>query len=171
MRAALAVALLLVAGCSAAPIDAPAPSGALQPSRCHANAGLPDPTCTPGAANPAVTQATIGQTICVRGWTATVRPPLAYTAALKNRQKIEYGETAIPNAGLEEDHLIPLELGGAPRDPRNLWPEPRTGYVAAGRAAGDKDRVENALRVEVCAGRLMLAEAQRQIAADWKAGR
>jgi hypothetical protein len=23
----------------------------------------------------------------------------------------------------EEDHLISLELGGAPRDPKNLWPQ------------------------------------------------
>jgi hypothetical protein len=26
----------------------------------------------------------------------------------------------------EEDHFIPLELGGAPRNPKNLWPEPRS---------------------------------------------
>ncbi|MBV8598859.1 MAG: hypothetical protein JO017_08565, partial [Actinobacteria bacterium] len=36
---------------------------------------LASPTLTPGATNPDVTQATIGSTICVRGWTATVRPP------------------------------------------------------------------------------------------------
>jgi hypothetical protein len=41
---------------------------------------LPDPTKTPGALNPAVTQATIGSIICVRGWTRTIRPPQQYTS-------------------------------------------------------------------------------------------
>ena len=44
-----------------------------------AQSALPDPTRTPGALNPEVTQATIGATICVRGWTQTVRPPQQYT--------------------------------------------------------------------------------------------
>jgi hypothetical protein len=35
---------------------------------------VPDLTPPPGALNPAVTQATISQTICMRGWTRTVRP-------------------------------------------------------------------------------------------------
>ena len=47
-----------------------------------AQSALPDPARTPGALNPEVTQATIGATICVRGWTQTVRPPQAYTRAL-----------------------------------------------------------------------------------------
>ena len=36
---------------------------------------LPDPVCTPGAADPAVTQDNIDSTICTSGYTATVRPP------------------------------------------------------------------------------------------------
>jgi hypothetical protein len=36
---------------------------------------------------------------------------------------ILYGETGSP-ADYEEDHFIPLELGGAPRNAKNLWPEP-----------------------------------------------
>ncbi len=51
-----------------------------------AQSALPDPAKTPGALNPEVTQATIGTTICVRGWTQTVRPPQAYTLALKRQQ-------------------------------------------------------------------------------------
>src|SRR3712207_3940055 len=46
---------------------------------------------TPGALNPDVTQATIGSTICVRGWTRTIRPPSSYTSALKVEQLAEYG--------------------------------------------------------------------------------
>src|SRR5205085_7286867 len=86
---------------------------------------LPDASITPGAFNAAVRQATIRRTICVRGWTRTVRPPVAYTNALKLAQMRVYGETGLPS-GYEEDHLIPLELGGAPRKSLNLWPEPHS---------------------------------------------
>jgi hypothetical protein len=115
----------------------------------HAN-----PTRTPGVLNAEVTQATIGATICTRGWTATVRPPTSYTSALKMRQMVEYGEAGSPT-GYQEDHLISLELGGDPTDPRNLWPEP---YPRASQV----DRVENELNAQVCAGGLSLAEAQRR---------
>lgn len=40
---------------------------------------LPDPQLTPGVTNPDVTQATIDKTICVPGWTKTIRPPASYT--------------------------------------------------------------------------------------------
>ena len=66
----------------------------------------------------------------------------------------------------EEDHLIPLELGGAPRDPQNLWPEPR--YEAGGYTASDKDTVENRLEREVCADDLTLADACWWIVNDWR---
>ena len=36
----------------------------------------------------------------------------------------EYGETG-STSDYQEDHFISLELGGAPRDARNLWPEPQ----------------------------------------------
>src|SRR2546429_8442896 len=78
---------------------------------------------TPGVLNPDVTQETIGSTICVRGWTKTVRPPTSYTNELKLRQLREYGQTRPPSA-YQEDHFVSLELGGDPTDPRNLWPEP-----------------------------------------------
>jgi hypothetical protein len=129
---------------------------------------LPDPSCQPGAVNPDVTQETIGSTICVPRWTSTVRPPTSYTNALKVRQIGEYGYADTRTADYEEDHLVPLELGGAPHDPRNLWPEPR--YEAGGRTAGDKDSVENALRKKVCAGVLTLAAARDIMATDWRQG-
>jgi hypothetical protein len=109
-------------------------------------------TRTPGALNPDVTQATITRTICVHGWTRTVRPPVSYTNALKDRQLREYGLRG-PLSHYQEDHLISLELGGAPVDPRNLWPEPYP------RAAG-VDRIENELNRRVCDGSLSLAAAQ-----------
>lgn len=47
--------------------------------------GNPPAALVPGAVNPAVTQANIQRTICVPGWTRTVRPPVPYTNALKIR--------------------------------------------------------------------------------------
>ena len=113
---------------------------------------LASPTLTPGSLNPAVTQATIRSTICVRGWTATVRPASGYTSALKVEQMPKYGESG-PPSGYQEDHLISLELGGNPTDPANLWPEPYP-------RAAEVDKIENALNAEVCSGRLSLAAAQ-----------
>ena len=52
----------------------------------HAQPSLPDPSRTPGALNPAVTQGNIGRTICVRGWTRSVRPPERFTYRLKRAQ-------------------------------------------------------------------------------------
>jgi hypothetical protein len=63
--------------------------------------------------------------------------------------------------------LIPLVLGGAPYDARNLWPEP---WVSAdGWRADRKDELETVLARLVCAGRMLLADAQRMIATDWTA--
>lgn len=115
---------------------------------------LPSPTLTPGVTNPDVTQANIHSTICVRGWTKTVRPPQSYTSALKAQQLAEYQLRGPPSA-YQEDHLISLELGGDPTDPRNLWPEP---YPRAAQV----DRIENELRAKVCSGELSLAQAQRE---------
>jgi hypothetical protein len=112
-------------------------------------------TRTPGVLNPDVHQETIGQTICVSGWTRTIRPSTAYTSELKAEQMREYGVGGSPS-GYQEDHLISLELGGHPTDRRNLWPEPRPRAEAV-------DRIENQLHEQVCSGELMLAEAQRKI--------
>ncbi|HWE81925.1 MAG TPA: hypothetical protein VG265_09765 [Gaiellaceae bacterium] len=114
---------------------------------------LANPTLTPGSLNPAVTQATIGSTVCVAGWTKTVRPPVDYTNALKLKQMSEYDESGSPS-DYQEDHLISLELGGNPTDPKNLWPEP---YPRASQV----DQVENELNAKVCSGKLTLAEGQR----------
>jgi hypothetical protein len=123
-------------------------------SQATAPGVVADPVRTPGVLNPDVTQATIDSTICVHGWTATIRPPVDYTNELKQRQMRAYGETGSPS-GYQEDHLISLELGGDPIDPRNLWPEPYP-------RAADVDRTENELNAEVCGGKLTLAQAQRK---------
>ncbi|MFF2808267.1 hypothetical protein ACFVT2_14065 [Streptomyces sp. NPDC058000] len=124
---------------------------------------LPDQVCTPGAFNPDVTQSTIDSTICVPGWTKTVRPPVSYTTPLKIKQIGQYGYSDTNTADYEEDHLVPLELGGAPRDPKNLWPEPRYGD----QPAASKDSVENKLKTAVCNGDVALDDARNAIATDW----
>jgi hypothetical protein len=133
------------------------------PGACHAIGSSlysrPDPSCTPGALNPAVTQGTIDRTICVSGWTETVRPPESVTEQEKAASMAAYGDTGSMGA-YEYDHFVPLELGGATNDPRNLWSEP-------GATPNPKDGVENELRREVCAGRLRLAQAQRAIVTNW----
>src|ERR1035437_3746664 len=131
--------------------------------------GEPDPALTPGALNPAVTQATIGSTICVSGWTATIRPSSSYTTRLKIAQIVAYGYSDTSTSAYEEDHLISLELGGAPSDPRNLWPEPYTMSLADGRPTGarTKDTFESKLKKDVCAGTISLAEAQADIGVYW----
>jgi hypothetical protein len=122
--------------------------------KSHTQALLADPVRTPGVLNPDVTQSTIGSTICVQGWTRTVRPPTDYTNVLKLRQMRAYGETGSPSE-YQEDHLVSLELGGHPTDPRNLWPEP---YPRAAQV----DVIENELNDQVCSGSLTLAEAQNK---------
>jgi hypothetical protein len=120
----------------------------------HAARVTADWTRTPGVLNPDVRQGTIAQTICSQGWTRTVRPPAEYTSDLKLRQMREYGLSGSPE-GFQEDHLISLELGGNPTDPRNLWPEPRP-------RAEQVDKVENELNHLVCSGKITLAEGQRR---------
>jgi hypothetical protein len=131
--------------------------------------GLPNPELTPGAVNPAVTPETIDRTICKVGWTATVRPPSSYTSALKLAQILQYGYADRNPSHYQEDHLVPLELGGAPRDPRNLWPQPNVATLPDGTSIGAdaKDGLEDELKRRVCARTLELSDAQRMIAGDW----
>ena len=127
---------------------------------------LPDPSCTPGVLNPDVTQDTIDSTICVSGWTSTIRPSTSYTNQLKAQGIIDYGYSDTTMADYEEDHFVPLELGGSPTDPGNLWPEPRyddgSGYTAS-----NKDSVENKLKTAVCNGTVTLADAQNALMTNW----
>jgi Protein of unknown function (DUF3761) len=130
-----------------------------------AGAVLPNSARTPGATNPSVTQASIGRTICVTGWTSTIRPSSSVTTALKVAQlasRYAYkGDTT--TGDYEEDHLISLELGGAPSAEANLWPEP----YGSPEGARVKDVVENKLHTLVCGGTITLATAQRAIARNW----
>jgi hypothetical protein len=136
---------------------------------CHAvGSGLysmPDPRCTPGALNPAVTQRTIASTICKSGWTSTVRPPESVTEPEKLASIRAYGDSGAISS-YEYDHQVPLELGGALNDPRNLWPEPDYA-MQSGFYLNPKDHLERALNRLVCAGKMPLSKAQKAIASEW----
>ena len=147
MRVSLVELVLLALAAAVAVTALPRFSGGTSRSAVPARWDL-----TPGALNAGVTQATVAATICKRGWTRTIRPPTEYTNALKLRQMRLYREHGPPSA-YQEDHLISLELGGDPTDPRNLWPEPYP-------RASDVDRIENDLNHRVCTGSLTLPEAQ-----------
>ncbi len=127
--------------------------------RARDDGRLPDRHCTPGAIDPAVTQADIQATICVSGYTEKVRPPESQTGKFKFTGAYPaYHMTAGTESEL--DHLVPLELGGA-NDAANLWPE-------AGSVPNPKDSVERALNRAVCDDRIPLSRAQRAIARNWE---
>ena len=139
----------------------------------------PDRALTPGAVDPAVTDATI----CAHDW-APGDPPqrggdetyaraARHTgASLKAAVFAAYHRTDPHDGGhsYEVDHLVPLSLGG--RDvAANLWPESRRGD---GLNAWTKDRLEYRLFRLVChppqgAARLPLKVAQAAFLDDWVA--
>jgi hypothetical protein len=112
------------------------------------------------AINPGVTQANISQTICVSGWTATVRPSVSYTGALKRKLAKAQGVLV---KDYELDHVVPLEVGGAPSDPKNLKLQIWTGPDGA----HAKDVVENRMHRMVCARTITLYKARQCFFNDW----
>ena len=124
---------------------------------------LPDRHMTPGATNPEVTQANLQQTVCVKGYTKTIRPAASFTNKLKKSQIRDYGYGDTNPKNYEEDHLIALSIGGAPDDARNLWPQPRNSEWSAAK----KDQLEFVLYKMVCANQLSLKDAQYAMASNW----
>lgn len=124
---------------------------------------IPNHDRTPGAINRHVTQTNIAQTVCVPGWTSTIRPPTSYTNRLKAQQM---RALQLPGHAkdYEEDHLVPLCVGGHPTDRRNLWLEPRKGRWSA----KFKDQLEKSVCRAVCKGAMTLEEGQAIfLAPDW----
>ena len=131
-------------------------------SSCCAS-DLPDPRITPGVIDTQITQQNIHATICVRGYSKTVRPPAYYTNALKKRQIRALGYADKNPRSYEEDHHIAISIGGHPRDERNLWPQPRNSEWGAER----KDELEFVLYKMVCTNEIALNDAQHAMATDW----
>lgn len=111
--------------------------------------------------DPAVTQATLGATVCRVGYTRTVRPPSYYTRRIKSALLAAAGLPADAGPDYELDHVMPLTLGGAPRDPGNLALEPED-------EAKFKDKLERKLGCMVCTGAIGLDDARAAIAVDWR---
>lgn len=119
--------------------------------------GRPDGACTPGAIFPDATS----DQVCRSGYSSSVRN---VPAELSRQVYAAYGVLERTTGEHEVDHLVPLEIGGS-NDIANLWPQaaaPPPGFH-------EKDRVENYLHDQVCAGRMALLDAQRAIATDWVA--
>lgn len=115
--------------------------------------------------NPDVHQETIDQTICVPGYTKSVRPSTSYTNGVKAKLMREQGIDLSLMDQYELDHVIPLTLGGHPRNIHNLqlqlWDGPDGAKV--------KDRLEVKLSRLVCKGKMLLEDARACIWKDWHA--
>ncbi len=125
--------------------------------------GLPSRKLTPGARNPGVTEENIARTICNPNFSQQIRVSGSYQARVKEKLIGEYGYTNKEPKAYQLDALIPLELGGMPTDPRNLWPQP----IAGAFSAKEKHRLENVLHRRVCSGAMTLEDAQREISENW----
>jgi len=156
----LIVLTLLVASCSKGTATTSTTAAATlgqrtKTSGCQVHSALPDGACTPGAI---IATASVQQ-ICKPGYASGVRN---VPESEKNQVYAEYGVKSHKTGEYEVDHLISLELGGS-NDIANLWPEaasPRPGFH-------EKDKVENYLHDQVCAGKIPLHQAQVQIATNW----
>jgi hypothetical protein len=124
---------------------------------CVVHGALQDAACTPGAIFPKVTKTQV----CTPGYASSVRD---VPQSLKNKVYAEYGITKHLPGQYEIDHLVSLQLGGS-NDIANLWPEaanPTPGFH-------EKDKVENYLNSQICAGKITLQQAQIEIATNWLA--
>ncbi|MDP9064783.1 MAG: hypothetical protein M3O06_02825 [Pseudomonadota bacterium] len=117
------------------------------------------------ALNPEVTEKTLARTICVRGYTATIRPTRNYSDGVKRTLLRQAGLDASHGGEYELDHIVPLGVGGHPRKMSNLMLQPWQGPNSATK----KDRLERRLQHLVCNGLITLADAQLCIAEDWQA--
>jgi hypothetical protein len=127
-------------------------------SGCRVRHALPDTACTPGVYFEHATKSDV----CAVGLSA-------YTRNVPDAQKeavySAYGvSTRYDGTNGELDHLVPLELGGT-NARANLFPE----SARTKPGAHEKDQLENALRSEVCDGKIRLRRAQQLIARDWVA--
>jgi len=147
-------------------------SGAIALLICLTTSALARDLSTPNLAlTPGVVAISSKQIVCNTKWGLDRRH---VTAAMKREVFARYGLSGNTDKACvrdahgrrcEIDHLVSRELGGADVI-ENLWPQP---YGLRPWNAVMKDRVENRLHKEVCAGNILLEDAQRGIAKDWPA--
>ena len=119
---------------------------------------------TNGAINEGVTQSNITTTVCVSGYTKTIRPPTSYTNRVKKELLLTNPDKNMTH--YELDHIIPLAVGGHPTNVNNLWAQPRYGEWNAGR----KDVLESFVHRELCKGKLTLQESRNIFIDNWVDG-
>lgn len=160
MMLALALSLAF-SGCSAGTATTAPTVGGGGGSHAGPASLYPNPALTPGDLLPGVT----AKEVCVSGYSSGVR------SVSSDEKAAVYQRYGIPNepGKHEVDHFIALELGGS-NALTNLWPEPYVTPDGPNKiGAHEKDRVENYLHAEVCAGRMLLPQAQDAIRTDWYA--
>jgi hypothetical protein len=128
-----------------------------------ANMEGPDPARAPGIANAKVTQKNISETICNPRRLAKTKPSRRFTENLKKKQlkAWDYDDRDVKN--YVEDHVIPIEVGGHPTNPGNLWPQ----SISERWNAATKDKLEEYVSREVCAERMPLKDAQGVFKKGW----
>lgn len=175
---------LVVAGCDAfkyhdtlaSPASPPSPAGTSAPAQgapwSASNPwSLPNPKLTPGSTQDGGTYSQV----CPHVDPALEAARPGYDQ--KNAVYQEYGMSYPSQEGeYEMDHLVPIELGGAPDNPANLWPERNAPASPAmekkwgldpSYVENPKDILEDALHELVCSGKVGLATAQQAIAVNW----
>ncbi|HEX8873283.1 MAG TPA: hypothetical protein VF780_01550 [Nitrosospira sp.] len=126
---------------------------------------IPDLQITPGAVRTGLTK----KKICEIKWGRDERH---VTVKMKRQVFDLYGYSGYDDprcvpAGkrrCEIDHLISRELGGAD-EVKNLWPQ---AYGTSPWNAVLKDKLENRLNREMCAGNISLREARDMLVNDWR---
>jgi Putative zinc-finger len=153
--AAISAALLIAAlGVWFLRRDAPSPETAQRMAEGWIEP-IPDRKLTPGA----TLQVTSAEVCRAAGPEETHPIP----ASVRQMVFQEYRTPESHASEYEVDFLITPGLGGAD-DIKNLWLEPYSSTVWNARV---KDELEDRLHDMVCAGKLDLATAQRDIATDW----
>lgn len=121
-----------------------------------------DPDCAPGVVDAAVRGHT-AQTICSPGWLATttkVKPSVASLDQLLIKYQLPGNPVTYVAA-----QVIPVEDGGSPTGPANLYPLPLNGY------GGQRTRmlVADELHREICASKITVAQSAKLLEGDWLA--
>ncbi|MBV9197310.1 MAG: hypothetical protein JO168_24510 [Solirubrobacterales bacterium] len=119
-----------------------------------------DPDCAPGELDPAVTVNT-AHTICNHAWvaaTSKLEPP----ATTLDKLLIEYQLPGSPGM-FAIARVIPVEDGGSPTSPMNLYPLPLDGYGGQATRAVVADELRN----EICSHRITVTQAAKTLEGDW----
>lgn len=138
----------------------PEPEQRVGPAGSYPNSAL-----TPGATDPRVTPRNVRKTICAANYAASMQPAAAYASRIMQRQLARYHAADTDSADYTLDYVVPIELGGDPDAPSNMWPMPNSQSPGP----QEKQRAAAYLHDQVCAGAMSLDAAQHAMLNDWVA--